>query len=90
MPFDQLMETGPAGAAPFLIPVDRLLPDLPVLPLRPADAERVRHGLDVPLPAGWAAPPDLTRLVEDEGRRLVALAVPARRAGFLHPSVVLG
>ncbi|MCC7126288.1 MAG: tRNA pseudouridine(55) synthase TruB [Acidobacteria bacterium] len=72
-----------------VIPMARLLPAVPVVTLDAAAAERARRGVDLPCPPDWSAAPELTRLLDDQGR-LLGLAVPASRAGFLHPSVVLG
>lgn len=71
-----------------LVPLDALLPGVPAVSLTAEEAGHVRHGRDLPVPAGWGTAPPLARLVQGEG--LVGLAVPARRPGFLHPSVVLG
>jgi tRNA pseudouridine55 synthase len=67
-----------------LIGIDALLPDLPAVALDASEAALVRHGQDLKRSA-----PPLARLVDDRGR-LVAIATPGRRPGFLHPAVVLG
>ena len=68
---------------------EHLLPDWPAVALTADDAARARRGLDVPVPGNCAAPPPHTRML-DEGGRLIGLAVPSARSGFLHPSIVLG
>jgi tRNA pseudouridine55 synthase len=87
-PFDELMRGGRDAAAAHVVPLDRLLPDVPSISISVEAAGRVRHGIDIPGP-GWPEAPPLARLMDGEGR-LLALAVPADRPGFLHPSVVLG
>lgn len=84
-----LVEDPPERLAERLVPLSALLPGVPVASLSLEDVVRVGHGADVPLPAGWTAAPPLTRLLTPTGQ-LLALAVPAKRAGLLHPSVVLG
>jgi tRNA pseudouridine55 synthase len=75
--------------AGLMVPLARLLPTVPAVTLTPETAARVRQGVDLPFPEGWPGAPPLARLLDEAGD-LVALAVPAPRAGFLHPSVVLG
>lgn len=87
--FADLVSGSRDAVASRIVPVDQLLPDVPAVPLSSDEVRQVRHGRDVPLPPGWEGPPPLARLV-DEASRLVALAVPGDRPGFLHPSVVLG
>jgi tRNA pseudouridine55 synthase len=86
---DTVATSRAADLAGRMIPMSRLLPQLPSLALTPAQVVCARRGMDVPLPAAWSGAPDLSRLL-DEGGDLLALATPARRSGFLHPSVVLG
>jgi tRNA pseudouridine55 synthase len=78
-----------ATLAARMVPLARLLPAVPTLTVTAETAGRVRQGVDLPVPDGWLEAPPLTRLLDGAGE-LVALAVPAPRAGFLHPSVVLG
>lgn len=86
----ETMATSSAEAlAARMIPLAHLLPELPSLVLTPAEAAGARRGMDLPLPAGWHEAPELSRLLDDRGD-LLALATPAKRPGFLHPSVVLG
>lgn len=73
----------------MMVPLARLLPTVPTVTVTPETAGRVRQGVDLPVPDQWLKAPPLTRLLDEAGQ-LVALAVPAPRAGFLHPSVVLG
>jgi tRNA pseudouridine55 synthase len=89
VPFADLVSGTRDTVAGHIVPMDRLLPDVPAMPLSSVEVRQVRHGRDVPLPPGWDESPPLVRLV-DEASRLVALAVPGDRPGFLHPSVVLG
>lgn len=89
VPFADLVQDSREALAERLLPMDALLPEVPAVTLSTDEVRRVRHGMDVPLPAGWASPPPLARLL-DEQARLVALAVRGDRPGFLHPSVVLG
>jgi len=87
--------TGGAAARTAVLPIDRLLPDVPGVTLSPADAARVRHGQTVQavLPAGTAGP--AIRLL-DEGGRLIGMAEaspqPASSVApsVLQPVVILG
>jgi len=78
-----------ATLAGLMVPLARLLPSVPSVTLTAETVGRVRQGVDLPVPGDWPEAPPLSRLL-DHGGALVALAVPAPRAGFLHPSVVLG
>lgn len=77
----------------WVVPLSRLLPDMPSVSLTEAGASRVRHGSPL-RPGDWVGGlPDIAersgriRLLDSEGR-LVGLA--ARQAGgLLHPAVVL-
>lgn len=89
MSVEALASATAADIAARMIPPGQLLPDVPVLVLDNDTVRRARCGADVPCPAGWTSTPDLARLLDGQGG-LVGLAVPAARAGFLHPSVVLG
>lgn len=86
------LEEDPVGAAHRVIPLERLLLDLPSIHLDEAEARRAGHGNEVAVPeAGGGldlsrAP--LVRLLAPDGT-LLAVATPADRPGFLHPSVVL-
>jgi hypothetical protein len=72
--------------------MERLLPDLPAVQLDEDSARRAGHGNEIPVPAGleWtaAAGAPAVRLFGPEGR-LLGVARPSSRAGFLHPAVVL-
>jgi hypothetical protein len=79
------------AAADRLLPLDRLLPELPVLVLGDEMIERARHGNDLPvdlLGSPNEAPPAAVRLV-DGGGRLLGIAEPGRLPGVLHPAVVV-
>lgn len=77
-----------------LIPLADLLPDRPALRLTEADVAAVGHGRDLVGgdPTLWTALSGdggaLVRLLAPDGG-LVALAVPGKVRGVLHPSVVL-
>jgi tRNA pseudouridine55 synthase len=86
---ETMATTSRPALAARLIPLSRLLPELPSLALTAAAAACARRGMDVPLPGDWRGAPELSRLLDDQGD-LLALASPAKRPGFLHPSVVLG
>ncbi len=81
-----------AAAAARLIPLERLLPDLPAVQLNEEAARRAGHGNEVTLPDGAAdqaldiAP--AVRLFDPDGR-LLAIARRTERPGVLHPVVVL-
>lgn len=89
-PFDLLTPDHRETLAGRLLPLERMLPDLPEARLTEAGQVRVGHGRDVG-PGDLAGPapaaPGPVRLVGPDGR-LVAIAetVPG---GALHPSVVL-
>jgi tRNA pseudouridine55 synthase len=87
--FDDLATTGREPLAARVVPMSQLLPKFPAVPLTGPVAQDVRHGKDVAAPPDWLEVPPVSRLVDQEGR-LVAIAVPADRPRFLHPSVVLG
>jgi tRNA pseudouridine55 synthase len=89
VPFDELVRGDRDAMAARVMPIARLLPRVPALSLSGEASARVRHGMDIPLPPDWPATFSLVRLLSEDGR-LLALAVPADRPGFLHPSVVLG
>ena len=71
-----------------VVPLEQLLPDWPVVALNADDAARARRGLDVPIPADTS--PLLRARLLDDRRKLLGLGEPSKRAGFLHPFVVLG
>jgi tRNA pseudouridine55 synthase len=88
-PAEVLVTAGRDAMISRLIPLERLLTELPSLPLTAEDAGRARRGLDLPAPAGWVPVPALARLLDAEGH-LLGLAIRSKRHGFLHPYVVLG
>lgn len=88
-------------AASFLIPLERLLPELPAVAVRPEAEARVRNGslleaahlagpppAAVPGPAGGPVPSGVVRLFSGSGR-LLALAKPTADGTALHPFLVL-
>jgi tRNA pseudouridine55 synthase len=87
-----VMEEDPVAATSRLIPLERLLPDLPAIRLDEDAARRAGHGNEVTLPDGAADPAlDLAptvRLFDPDGR-LLAIARRTERPGVLHPAVVL-
>jgi tRNA pseudouridine55 synthase len=86
---DDLATAGRDALVARLVPMEQLLADLPSVALTADQAVHARRGVDVAAPAGWTKAPALVRLLDDHGR-LLGLATPSSRAGFLHPSVVLG
>jgi len=89
VPLDAL--EGAADAAALLIPMERLLLDLPAATVTSEGLSRVSHGQEVrpsdladgPSPAG-----DHVRLLDASGA-LVAIAAPRQGLELLHPEVVL-
>ncbi len=86
------LDADPATAMARLIPLERLLPDLPAVRLDEIDARRAGHGNDITVPDGGADPTfggaPAVRLFAPDGS-LLAIARPAGRPGVLHPAVVL-
>jgi tRNA pseudouridine55 synthase len=86
------VEENPVGALARAVPMERLLPDLPMVRLNVESARLAGHGSEIPVPvesggldlAGTAA----VRLFAPDGS-LLGVARPSGRAGFLHPAVVL-
>ena len=77
-----------------LLPIDKLLPDLPALVLSAADAARVRHGQTVQAAPLVAAPGTTVRLL-DEAARLIGMAEAGPQPDdgspqLLQPVVILG
>ncbi|MDH4065290.1 MAG: tRNA pseudouridine(55) synthase TruB [Acidobacteriota bacterium] len=85
---DALATTEREALASRLIPMERLLTAVPAVTLTAESAAKARRGMDVPTPPAWPHCPALARLL-DERDRLLAIAKPGARAGFLHPFVVL-
>lgn len=78
--------------AKHVVPLDRLLVELPGVPLTPEGARRARHGRDVGA-GDWTTgalepPPGTVRLIGPDGQ-MIGLAEPSKSAGFLHPVIVL-
>ena len=81
-------ERDPAATAAHLVPMSRMLTDLPAMTLDQDTVRRTLQGRDC---ESQVANPDCgaVRLLDESGD-LVAIAVPsATHAGLLHPSVVL-
>ena len=76
----------------LLIPMERLLPDLPAVTVTAEGLTRVSHGQHVrPADMSGAMPPGSSGWIRvlDAGGALVALGTPQRASGALHPEVVL-
>jgi tRNA pseudouridine55 synthase len=85
------LDRAPAEAAAAMVPLERLLPQIPKVTVTAEGRRRVSHGQELepshvlespPMDAAWV------RLMTGEGM-LLALATPAARPGSLHPSLVL-
>ncbi len=94
VPLD-VAEDDPAAVGDLIVPLSRMLTGLPGVTLTPDGVMRAVHGRDVGLGCGVAdalplgpQPSGFVRLLDDMGS-LVAIAVPSRAPGLLHPSVVL-
>lgn len=93
---EELATRGRESIVARMVPIDALLPDRPSVHLSEAEVTSVRHGRDVKAhgvdssrgAAAEEAEQNLVRLLGPDGG-LVALGVPGKEAGFLHPSVVL-
>lgn len=85
---DTLATLGRQALAGLVLPMERLLPQVPAVTLSAEMAVSARRGLDVRAPDGWPAGTPLARLLDERGR-LLGMAGPGARAGFLHPFVVL-
>lgn len=96
---DTIVNDGPA-ALQRLLPMERLLPDLPSVTLSDDGVRRASHGNDIgpadlqgPLGAAAASPPERgstsvrLRLLDRQGG-LLGIAEPVE-GGFLHPLIVL-
>jgi tRNA pseudouridine55 synthase len=86
------LEEHPDAAVARLVPLERLLPDLPALHLDETAARRAAHGNDVAIPGNPPGPElagaPAVRLFAPDGS-LLAIARPGRQPGVLHPAVVL-
>ena len=92
VPLAEVLKGDREALAGCLLPLNSLLPELPAVTLRgPEQLARVRNGVEIApgdLLAPLSAIPELVRLLGHDGT-LVALAKPAKTAGFLHASIVL-
>lgn len=86
------VERDAAGVASRILPMSRMLSDLPAVVLDEAAADRAAHGNEVQVPDGAeeavAAGGGPVRLLAPDGS-LLAMARPGGRRGTLHPAVVL-
>ena len=93
VPLEEVLRSRREDLAKRLIPMSRLLPDLPAVTLRGIDTlERLKNGVEMgpeDLVAPMAAPAGIVRLLTTDGD-LAGLAKPAKTPGFLHGWVVLG
>jgi len=76
------------AAAAAIVPIERMLQDLPSVVLGREDVERVTHGQDVASAGAKKTAGDSVRLFDQAGQ-LVGIGEAARTPGFLHPSIVL-
>lgn len=96
----EALQAEPESAWAYLVPMRALLPHLPSATVNDEGLTRLSHGRDLaaehlagPFPAPPPAPADpaaetWVRILGPD-QDLLALAVPARTAGLLHPAVVL-
>jgi tRNA pseudouridine55 synthase len=75
------------AARAAIIPLERMLTDLPSIVLSGDGVARVTHGQDV-RGDNIQVVPGPVRLF-DQGGQLVGIGIPAAVPGFLHPSIVL-
>ena len=92
MPLADLLQAGRDAIAARVVRFDTLLPGLPAVVLSAPGVELIRRGVEVG-PSVFETPIEhpvgLVRLMGPEGR-LVGLAGPGSRPGFLHASAVFG
>ncbi len=86
-------EREPGEAAARMVPLRRLLPDVPAVVLTPLGVQRATNGCelgpaDLLKESGGIGAESLFRLL-DAGGELVGIGHPGRDAGLLHPSIVL-
>jgi tRNA pseudouridine55 synthase len=91
IPLDRI-ETEPEGARSAVMPLARMLPDLPACRLTTEGVRRAVHGQDL-RPVDFEGPPvdasaRFVRLLSADGD-LVAVGEPSGTTGLLHPLVVL-
>ncbi len=84
----EALVAGGAAARAAVLPIDRLLPDVPSVTLTPADAARVRHGQTVQagLPPGTAGP--AIRLLGEDGRLIGMAEASPQPASSVAPSIL--
>jgi len=86
------VERDPGAAAARVVPMERLLPDLPAVVLDEEGVRRACHGNDVELTGvtvqAAGGRNEAVRLLAPDGS-LVAIGRPTGRSGVLHPAVVL-
>jgi len=88
VPLDTIVREGPATAG-RLIPMERLLPDLPSVLLNEQGVKRASHGNAIGPQDFESAPPISPRLrLLDRDGGLLGIAEPVD-GGFLHPLIVL-
>jgi tRNA pseudouridine55 synthase len=86
IPLDAAERSRDAAAA-AIVPIERMLQDLPSVVLGREDVERVTHGQDVA--AGVRKAGGNSVRLFDQAGQLLGIAEAARTPGFLHPSIVL-
>jgi tRNA pseudouridine55 synthase len=86
------VEANPAAALARVVPLERLLPDLPAVRLDEESARRAGHGNEIEVPMGPGRPElagaTAVRLFTPDGC-LLGVARPTGRPGVLHPALVL-
>lgn len=91
VPFGEVATGTASGLSPRLVPMERLLTDWPAVELLPTALRKIAHGQEL-RPSDWRGsalgPADANVRVLGSDGRLLALAKPARTAGFLQPAVV--
>jgi tRNA pseudouridine55 synthase len=91
VPLADVLQAGREALAARLQPFSGLLPDLPAVTLRgPEQVVKIKNGVEIApadLVAALSPLPELVRVMGLDGT-LVALARPAKTAGFLHASIV--
>ena len=83
-------ERNPEAAVARIVPLRRLLPDIPAVVLTPIGVRHALNGCDLgPTDLSRAAGAGkLFRLFDSEGE-LIGIGRPSTAAGLLHPSIVL-
>ena len=99
IPLDELCAAEPAEAIDWLLPLERLLPDLEAVTVTDEGRLRVTHGRELqpshfteaPVTTGGVGrrpPAGWTRILDTDGR-LLALGQPGKSPDSLHPELVL-